>query len=85
MYYVYVLENINHDRLYIGSSADPEKRLKAHNAGRVTSTKRYRPWKRIFLEERSDRKTAEAKERYFKSGWGRRWLAKNVLLKNQQN
>jgi len=78
MYYVYVLRTRSHDRCYIGSSANPDERLAAHNAGRVRSTKRWRPWERILLEEHPDRTVAEKRERYLKSGWGRRWLAGRV-------
>ena len=78
MYYVYVLHSTEHDRLYLGSSAKPEERLKSHNAGRVKSTKAYKPWKRVLLEELSDRNTAEERERYHKSGWGRRWLKEQI-------
>ena len=63
-------------RMYIGSSANPDTRLAAHNAGRVRSTKSLRPWKRIFIEEHNDRNTAQKRERYLKSGWGRQWLKK---------
>jgi putative endonuclease len=45
-----------------------------HNAGRTAWTKRARPWVRVLLEEQSDRQTAVRRERYLKSGWGRRWL-----------
>ncbi len=75
MYYVYVLKSSAHGRLYIGSSADPDKRLASHNAGRVRSTKTYRPWERILVEECPDRQAAEKRERYLKSGWGRKWLS----------
>ena len=78
MYYVYVLFSSEHDRLYIGSSASPDERLKSHNAGRVRSTKAYRPWERVFLEEHPDRNTAEKRERYLKSDWGRRWLREQI-------
>ncbi|WP_136080126.1 GIY-YIG nuclease family protein [Pontiella desulfatans] len=57
-----------------GFKAPPDERLKSHNAGRVKSTKAFRPWERVFLEEHPDRNTAEKRERYLKSGWGRRWL-----------
>ncbi len=73
-YYVYVLRSELKDRLYIGSSADPDARLTSHNFGRVCSTKKWRPWQRILLEEHSDRTTAVKRERYLKSGWGRREL-----------
>jgi putative endonuclease len=76
MYYVYVLEN-NSGRMYIGSSADPDSRLISHNAGRVRSTKGGRPWRRILLEEYEDKSFALKRERYLKSGWGRKELKKN--------
>ena len=78
MYYVYILRN-NRDRLYIGSSAKPEERLKSHNAGRVRSIKQNRPWQRILLEEYPDRERAENRERYLKSDWGRKWLKRHIL------
>ena len=70
-------------RLYIGSSAEPDERLGSHNAGRVRSTKAWRPWQLVFLEEYQDRATAEKRERYLKSGWGRRELA--ALLERWQS
>jgi putative endonuclease len=74
MYYVYVLTSQSARHLYIGSSADPDARLAAHNAGRVRSTRSFRPWTRVLLEEHPDRQTAARRERYLKSGWGRQWL-----------
>ncbi len=78
MYYVYVLRSRATSRLYIGSSGNPDQRLSAHNSGRVRSTKTYRPWERILLEMHSDRVTAEKRERYLKSGWGRDALRKKL-------
>jgi putative endonuclease len=78
MYWVYVLYSEEHDRFYIGSSASPDVRLNAHNSGKVRSTKAYKPWKRVWLEEYESRSIAEKRERYLKSGWGRKWLMKNL-------
>ncbi|RKY37543.1 MAG: GIY-YIG nuclease family protein [Candidatus Omnitrophota bacterium] len=78
MYFVYILLSKRFKKLYIGSSASPDKRLASHNAGRVVSTKKYRPYERIFLETHKDRISAEKRERYLKSGWGRRWIKKNL-------
>jgi putative endonuclease len=74
MYWVYVLKSSKTGQFYIGSSANPDARLKSHNAGRVTSTKGARPWVRILLEAHPDRAAAERREKYLKSGWGRQWL-----------
>ena len=82
-YFVYVLRSAMVARLYVGSSAEPDARLESHNAGRVRSTKAWRPWKRVLLEVYSDRATAEKRERYLKSGWGRRELA--ALLERWQS
>jgi len=79
MYYVYVLKSVTSGKLYIGSSADPDTRLAAHNTGRVRSTKAGRPWTRILLEEHPDRNTATSREFYLKSGWGRAWLKQQGL------
>ena len=79
MYCVYVLRSRQSDRLYIGSSADPDARLTSHNAGRGGWTKRFRPWERVLLEEYPDRQSAAKREKYLKSGWGRRWLKKKLV------
>ena len=74
MYYVYVLRGEKGRRLTIGTSATPDERLRSHNAGRVRSAKPQRPWTRIHLEQHPDRDAAERRERFLKSGRGRRWL-----------
>ncbi|NIL97346.1 MAG: GIY-YIG nuclease family protein, partial [Planctomycetales bacterium] len=78
MYFVYVLSSKTEQRLYIGSTAEPDVRLTAHNAGRVRSTRLWRPWNMVLLEQHPDRPTAQKRERYLKSGWGRRWLRQNL-------
>ena len=79
MVYVYVLYSVGYERYYIGSSADPDHRLQSHNAGKVRSTKMYKPWIRIYLEECESRSVALRREKYLKSGYGRRWLKQNVV------
>jgi len=78
MIYVYVLYSTAFDRHYIGSSADPDHRLQSHNSGKVKSTAKYKPWIRVYLEECVDRSSAMKREKYLKSGYGRRWLKRNI-------
>jgi putative endonuclease len=85
MCYVYVLSSLKHKRLYIGSSAKPDERLSSHNAGRVISTRKYRPWQRILLEEHPDRSVAVRREKYLKSGWGRAWITKTIIMERWQS
>ena len=51
MYYVYILESEVNGRFYIGYSEQTDRRLLEHNSGKVKSTRPYRPWKKVYIEE----------------------------------
>ena len=74
MMFVYVLRSEQDGRLYVGMSADVEKRLREHNSGRTKSTKGYRPWNLVDKEAFPDRETARKREKYLKSGYDKQWL-----------
>lgn len=80
MYYVYILQSQKDKSSYIGYTTDLKKRLAAHNNGRNTSTKPFRPYTLIFYEAFVTKKDAMAREEYLKSGWGFRSIRK--MLKN---
>lgn len=73
-FYTYVLKSTRDGKYYIGSTANLEQRLKAHNSGYVNSTKDRRPLELVYYEACLDRQKAEERERYFKTGFGRRYL-----------
>ena len=51
MYYVYCLESIKCDKLYIGKTGNLKKRYKEHNSKRGGEfTSKNGPWKLIFYE-----------------------------------
>lgn len=77
MWYVYVLQN-KRKKLYIGSTNNLRKRILQHNLGKSRSTKYGFPWKIIYCEISINQKDARARERYLKSGIGRKYL-KNRL------
>lgn len=78
MWYVYVLESKKNRRWYIGSTKDLRKRILNHNSGRNKSTKYAVPWRIIYCEIDVNKEDARAREKYLKSGPGRRFL-KNRL------
>ena len=79
MFYTYVLKSLSHETLYIGSSENPEKRLIAeHNTGKVRYTKGRMPWVIIYKEPWATRGEAMKREKFLKSGQGRKWLIENV-------
>ncbi len=77
-YYVYVLESIRFDQIYVGYSSDIIKRLKEHNAGLNQSTKSYRPWTVIYYEACINENDAKRREKYFKKTQGRRLLKRRL-------
>lgn len=60
--------------LYIGYSSDLKKRLAQHKRGAATATSYRGPWKLIYYEAYLEQEDALGRERYLKSGGGRRFL-----------
>lgn len=58
-------------------SQDVAKRLNQHNAGATKSTKGYRPYVLLHIEEFKTRQEARNREKYLKSGMGRSWIYRN--------
>ena len=73
MFYTYVLMN-GKKRLYTGFTNDLRKRLKEHNDKRSTYTKYRGPYKLIYYEACIDENDAKQRERYLKTGRGKRYL-----------
>ena len=78
MWYTYVMQSIKDKRWYTGCTADLRKRFKEHNEGLVFSTKGRGPFTLIYYEAGLNENDAFARERYLKSGMGKRYL-KNRL------
>lgn len=78
MYYTYVLKSKKDDLLYIGFSKDLKVRVKQHNEGKVFATKHRRPFVLIYYEACLNEEKAIKREKYFKSGFGRRFLKSRI-------
>src|SRR5947209_3080563 len=74
MFYVYLLHSISDNGFYIGFSTDLRKRVSEHKRGASFATKSRGPWKLIYYEAYTEREDAEGREKYLKSGAGRRLL-----------
>jgi putative endonuclease len=73
-YYVYILQSLKNNSLYVGYTSNLKKRLKEHNTGLSQATKPFRPWKLIFYEALLNRIDAKNREIYLKSGYGRKTI-----------
>lgn len=74
MWYVYVLMSQKTGQWYTGSTYDLRKRILSHNLGKNKSTKYGVPWKLIYYESSLNKKDARAREKYLKSGVGKRYI-----------
>ena len=73
-YFVYVIKSERYDRIYIGMSENPEKRVREHNKGQTKSTKFYKPWVLVYKKFIGVRKEARKEEKKLKSGFCREIL-----------
>jgi putative endonuclease len=71
---VYVLRSESDAGFYIGFSTNLRARLRQHQGGQSFATKSRGPWKLIYYEAYTEREDAEAREKFLKSGAGRRFL-----------
>ena len=74
MFYAYVVRSISTGYLYKGHCQDLEKRLNQHNTGMTKSNRKYAPYEIVYFEVFKTRREAVAREKYFKSAAGRRYL-----------
>ena len=79
MFYVYVLENTMDKSWYIGYSSDLKKRVASHQKGQgARTTKRKEGWLLMYYEAYRNMADAKGREKFLKSGSGRKFLKKQL-------
>lgn len=79
VYYVYLIETLSgQGERYVGMTTDLKKRLRENNEGKSSHTKKFGPWKLITYIAFNNQTTAEAFERYLKSGSGHAFARKRL-------
>lgn len=73
MFYTYILMNKN-NQLYTGFTYDLRKRFKEHNDKKSAYTKYRGPYKLIYYEACLNENDARQREKYLKSGTGKRFI-----------
>lgn len=80
MYYVYLLENKDDKGWYIGYTSNLKRRLKEHQSGYGSQTTGMKiGWELIYYEAYLNEKDAKGRERFLKSGSGRKYLKKQLF------
>jgi len=79
-YYVYLLISLKNGKTYVGfTSKQPQQRLVEHNMGVNKWTKQNGPFKLIYWEKFFCKKDAIMREKFFKSGQGKK--LKQIIVK----
>ncbi len=86
MFWIYILENQNDKSWYIGYTSNLQRRLKEHQNGygcQTTSRGAKQRgealrWELIYCGGYRDKRDAEGRERFLKSGSGRKFLKKQM-------
>jgi len=83
-FYVYILYSLKDSKLYIGFTNNLKKRLTEHANNKVEATKNRTLLKLIHYEYFINRVDAEAREKFLKSGYGRKQF-KEILKQTLGN
>ncbi len=73
-HYVYTSLSLLDKKFYTGFTTNLKNRLQQHARGEVKSTKDRRPLKLIHYEYFVNKSDAEAREKFLKSGFGRKQM-----------
>ncbi len=77
MRFVYILESLaDAEHFYVGQTEDVDARLAKHNAGAVSHTSKFRPWRLKNVIGFANEERAALFEKYLKSGSGRAFAKK---------
>ena len=74
MFFTYVMISEHDNKLYVGLTNNLVRRVKEHHNGVVASTANRRPLRLIYYEACLHEEDALKREKYFKTGFGRRFL-----------
>ena len=80
MWYVYIVRCIaSPEQEYVGATANLQRRVADHNAGKSTHTAKFIPWQLIWYSAFPDKYKALEYEKYLKSHSGRAFAKKRLL------
>jgi len=77
-FYTYLFYSHKDGKYYSGYTVDLRNRLKEHKSGKVFSTKARLPVDLIYYESCLDEDDAKQREKYLKSGKGKKYIKKRL-------
>lgn len=83
-HYVYVLKNKKNSNFYVGVTGNLKERLEQHNKRLILSTKYLLPLQLVYFEGCLNKDDSYRRERYLKTGMGKRYLRNRIKGALQQ-
>ncbi len=74
MWYVYAIQSLVRNYIYVGLTSNIDRRFEEHETGKERTTKPYRPFRLILNESFGTRAEARKREIKLKSGSGKEFL-----------
>lgn len=74
MFFVYALRSLSRNYIYVGLTDNVDRRFEEHQSGKNKTTKSYRPFVLLRVENFNTRIEAREREKYLKSGIGKEFL-----------
>jgi len=74
MVYLYAIKSLQKKYRYVGITDNLERRIRQHNSGYNKNTKAFAPFEIILIEHYKDYLEARKREKFLKSGQGRKFL-----------
>jgi putative endonuclease len=78
MHHTYILQSQTDKKLYTGCTANLRARFDLHQRNKVASTKGRGPFKLLYYEACTNKDDAYAREKYLKSGMGKRFIKNRI-------
>ena len=66
--------------IYVGISNNVSRRFLEHNSGYNKTTRLYKPFQLLLIENFDTRTLARKREKYLKSGCGKEWIKQTFCL-----
>jgi len=75
---VYILRGLSNGKHYVGITNNLERRLREHACGATKGGQVVGEFELLHSEEFADYQAARIREKFLKSGQGRRWIKENI-------
>ncbi len=75
---LYIIKGLTEGKHYVGITNNLQRRLQEHAGGATKSGQIIGEFTLIHTEEFTDYETARKREKFLKSGQGRKWIKENI-------